>query len=46
MRDFDIAADGRSVIMVREQLAAITDPIVILNWPREIEAQFASQKRR
>jgi Tol biopolymer transport system component len=44
MRDFDVAPDGRSIIAVREQLSAIPDPVVVLNWPREIEAHFASQK--
>jgi Tol biopolymer transport system component len=44
MRDFDVAPDGRSLLMVREQLAAISEPIVVLNWPREIEARFAAQK--
>jgi serine/threonine-protein kinase len=44
MRDFDVAPDGRSIIAVREQLSAIPDPVVVLNWPREIEARFTSQK--
>jgi eukaryotic-like serine/threonine-protein kinase len=44
MRDFDVAPDGRFLLMVREQLAAISEPIVVLNWPREIEARFAAQK--
>jgi Tol biopolymer transport system component len=46
MRDFDVGPDGRSFIMIREQQPPITDPIVILNWSREIEGRIASQKER
>jgi len=44
--DFDVSADGRAVATVRAGTAALTVPVVVLNWRRELERRFSEQEGR